>query len=660
MKKRWVILILLLFLGIVSFLLFVFPGYYYTPESKEVKADTAIIQPGAEGKDAYIVSGAPNTNYNNSDLWVGTGPLGPTGEKLSLAQFDLSSIPVGASITNATLSLYLHYSPPGVNTSEGVYGVTSSWSETGVTWNNQPTTDGSATTTRNVNVGDPVGFYNYNITSLVSAWKSGARTNYGLTIKPTAWGPGMDHKYYSSDHGTASQRPKLTVTYTGGQPPPPPNGDGDGDSDGDGDGDVVPTSLSIEPSEVELELGGEQQFKAIVKDQNNEKIEDNLEIKWEVVVEGIGEIDSSGKFKASDKKGEYDKAIKASHQDLEAFAKVVIKEREENGGGFTIYGEEGRKEEIEAFKKTLINPILGVGAAATVASLALSPFLSLLFNFPLRDGIYFFFTYFFELIGLRQRRRPWGTIYDAKTKRPISGAIVKIIEADTGRVKDTRVTDRWGRFGFLAQEGAYEIVVRKTGYSFPSREIVLTDKRSDGYYSGVYLGGKIKLKKGFIGCNIPLDLMDEEKVPKFYLVVLRIGRILDLLRLPLLVFGSAVALLNLYFFRGVFDYAMVFLYLFFWLFELYNFRKIKPWGEVIDERKTPLSLAVVRFFDLKNSRLMTTKITDGKGRFFVLLSEGKCFYTISKAGFKRFRSKYLKISRLKNPPRIKVRMEKGS
>lgn len=112
-----------------------------------------VLQPDAAyGIDAYFVTVSPTTNNGNevnilSEAWTSGGnPI----EGRSLLKFDLSSIPASATIVSAKLSLYVDTASiwgtvgqptSGNNNSSYLKKVTSAWTELGVTWNTQPTSD---------------------------------------------------------------------------------------------------------------------------------------------------------------------------------------------------------------------------------------------------------------------------------------------------------------------------------------------------------------------------------------------------------------------------------------------------------------------------------------------------------------------------------------
>ncbi len=114
------------------------------------------------------------------------------------------------------------------------------------------------------------------------------------------------------------------------------------------------------------------------------------------------------------------------------------------------------------------------------------------------------FNGFFTAIGLRKRRRRWGTVYDSVTKQPIDPALVQLINVDTGKVVEESVTDMFGRFGFLDRIGRYTIRVQKSNYQFPSR--IVTESK-DLLFENVYHGEVFSILSvdNLIAPNIPMD-----------------------------------------------------------------------------------------------------------------------------------------------------------
>ena len=94
--------------------------------------------------DAWVNYWLPNNNYGTAtQLEVGSeecpGQEFPDRGR-ALIRFDLSAIPAGQVIQSASLQLYLRYAYSGGASTNtiNVHRVSASWTETGVTWNNQP------------------------------------------------------------------------------------------------------------------------------------------------------------------------------------------------------------------------------------------------------------------------------------------------------------------------------------------------------------------------------------------------------------------------------------------------------------------------------------------------------------------------------------------
>jgi parallel beta-helix repeat protein len=129
--------------------------------------------------DAYVLSAYPNNNYGSEDwLIVIHDP-----DEHGFVHFDISSIPSYAEIVKA--DLHLHTAAVWGDFMYGIKYANSSWTESGVTWNNQPSSS---------DIPGYPGFggheysdgrhYIIDVTNAVEAWHSGSRTNYGFCIDP--------------------------------------------------------------------------------------------------------------------------------------------------------------------------------------------------------------------------------------------------------------------------------------------------------------------------------------------------------------------------------------------------------------------------------------------------------------------------------------------
>ena len=192
-------------------------GLTFTGHSQST---TITLQPDSDsGKDAHLSSKNNTTNYSNSSAlraraWTSSGQ---STKARGLIDFDLSSIPSNAIITDAKLTLTPYISGssnPLIGQNRMVIKrITQNWEEQSVTWNNQPSTDqdfqviigpSSSTST----------YSNINVKNLIVNRFNHPNQNYGLHIKLA-----NEHQYRaaafaSSDHPNPGMRPKLEISYT--------------------------------------------------------------------------------------------------------------------------------------------------------------------------------------------------------------------------------------------------------------------------------------------------------------------------------------------------------------------------------------------------------------------------------------------------------------
>jgi hypothetical protein len=170
--------------------------------------------------DSYLRQDANTTNYGA----VVTFEVGkkPNRTRRAVMKFDLSSIPAGAILESATLTLTRTGGDANTLTFS-THEVTQAWVEANTTWNNRqtgtawtPSVGGTfkAAAISTTTVPATNGAYNWNLLSLVQTWFNGTSVNNGVLIKQ-ANESSVDkkHVFGSSENGTVASRPKLTITY---------------------------------------------------------------------------------------------------------------------------------------------------------------------------------------------------------------------------------------------------------------------------------------------------------------------------------------------------------------------------------------------------------------------------------------------------------------
>lgn len=173
--------------------------------------------------DAEIRQGYPTTNYGiSTKMRCGYDDYyNPYGRIMRcLIKFDISSIPVGATINSAELYVGLveSWDFPGRTRTYTTYRIPSDWSEGTVTWSNAPSPAeayGSADVTH-----DAWDWYSFDVTNLVRAWHDGTYPNFGVMLRgPEHSGSDSSWKAFSTKGaGRYTYGPRLVVDLD--LPPP--------------------------------------------------------------------------------------------------------------------------------------------------------------------------------------------------------------------------------------------------------------------------------------------------------------------------------------------------------------------------------------------------------------------------------------------------------
>lgn len=242
--------------------------------------------------------------------------------------------------------------------------------------------------------------------------------------------------------------------------------------------------------------------------------------------------------------------------------------------------------------------------------------------------VYFANSFLLFLQSFRNWRRGvknWGTVFDSETNMPIDFATVKIYSKD-GKVMDSVLTDKDGRFGFLVSKGAYSVEVQKEGFVFPSR----ADENSfdKNLYQNIYSGGVVNFEAGqVINFNIPIDVegkslreASREKIRALSLpwkVWLRaLQKILFALGFILVAF-KAVYLVSFV--------SIIFVMIYLALIYQQMFGRQRSFGRLIDKTTgEPIPFAVVNIFHKQDpTRKVGFVISDMMGRVYRLIENGK-------------------------------------
>ncbi|MDX5325128.1 MAG: PKD domain-containing protein [Bacteroidota bacterium] len=183
------------------------------------QTDSLILRPNSlQGKDAMIWSVNGNSNYGNSPdaVWTAWTYSGSPSIKRFLLEFDLSSLPMGTIIDSAILFLYnnptasSHNGQHSGSNQFNVRRLTSSWSESVVNFNNQPTSTGRNEVVVPATVSNSQDF-KVQVGSMVQEMIDSS--NYGFLLKMDVESPYRAIVCASSDHTDPNLRPMLKIYY---------------------------------------------------------------------------------------------------------------------------------------------------------------------------------------------------------------------------------------------------------------------------------------------------------------------------------------------------------------------------------------------------------------------------------------------------------------
>ncbi len=178
----------------------------------------------AGAEDTYLDRYNAGSNY----AWADSLKVGYKQTLAGLLQLDVSSIPQGASISSAELQVYA-MGWGGANIGIGAYALLRNADSGQATWNqastgqawgvpgcNDANTDRHGTAESTVATSGINKWYSFDITSLVQQWVSGAFDNNGVLLRQTTTAA-YAFLFASSERTDGSLRPRLVVTYSGGQ-----------------------------------------------------------------------------------------------------------------------------------------------------------------------------------------------------------------------------------------------------------------------------------------------------------------------------------------------------------------------------------------------------------------------------------------------------------
>lgn len=273
--------------------------------------------------------------------------------------------------------------------------------------------------------------------------------------------------------------------------------------------------------------------------------------------------------------------------------------------------------QVQKTVSTFIAPtVVGAVAVGTVSLVSWANMLSLL---------QFLFVQPLLLIG-RRKLLGYGQIYNALNKLPIDLATVRLLNAETNQLVQSKVTDSKGRYAFMVGPGKYKLQVFKNNFTFPS--LNLMGIKDDGQKTSIYHGEELAIsdEDAIVAVNIPLDPLGSKEKP----VKIFWHQFSRQLKIITSWTGLIITALSLYIAPRWYMWVLLGIHVLFFVafYRLSIPAKIKSWGVVLDKMsKAPIGRVVARLFNAQFNKVVATQITDGRGRYYFLAGDNEYFVT---------------------------------
>ncbi len=271
--------------------------------------------------------------------------------------------------------------------------------------------------------------------------------------------------------------------------------------------------------------------------------------------------------------------------------------------------------------------VKAVGNIAIAIPVVLS---SLLVTVPILAGVainnylLYLFASLAQFFGLRKKSKPWGTVYDSKTERPIPFARVEILN-DQSRKLQSIIADADGRYGFLIAdmepETKIELRAYQNGYTFPSE---VESSASKILYPHVYHGGFFNALQGLNNFDLPMDPISGTSAKNLYpnITSAKVNNIFTNAANVLFVVGACFGIVDVILNPTTTNFIVLGVIILTFALRKSGF-KLKPFGTTKDiSTKQPMPFSLIALHDKQGSRVNFT-VSDDKGRYFLLTPEGK-------------------------------------
>lgn len=245
----------------------------------------------------------------------------------------------------------------------------------------------------------------------------------------------------------------------------------------------------------------------------------------------------------------------------------------------------------------------------------------------------------------RKRKTEWGTVYDTESGKPLPLTQVQIVDPNSGKMLDSRITDAYGSYSFLVSPGTYILKPQKEGFV----PVKASDSARTWYENSDAYSPLTYARYDQIHSNLPMrqeqsrsvSIASKSKGKRFMFGgIFWAGFLLN----------TGIFLADPQWFNGI----MLGVYVFLQTVHLFGKLKIQ-WGVVKDSLGHPQSFAVVKLLDAETKTRVARTIADEKGRYAIITNPGQYILSVETIGGK---GETLNIS-LKKRGLVKANVEMG-
>lgn len=289
------------------------------------------------------------------------------------------------------------------------------------------------------------------------------------------------------------------------------------------------------------------------------------------------------------------------------------------------------KDIINALKESnsnLLNIILLIITAILMINGLINAFSSF-FSAEIAARQYFlaFFNSFFVVGG---RREKIGFVFDSASRKKIKGALVSLFKSGMLKLLGTALTDKNGRYVFSVDKGEYTLLVKKSGYIFPSQYRV---QASENYYGQqLTYNQNLSVIKEIIPIDPTNNAVRKESVYfKIYVAIFTSAAI----RWVVLLAGTLIAIFALLINTTNVNFVILGCYVFLFVWEFILQHKESTYCRVVDAANgKPVDLALIRIYN-QAGKLCQTYVTDRQGRVNPYTEEHNCVLVVERVGYQK-------------------------